>query len=362
MSVVAGKKRGKNVHFWRACRYLVPYRKIVIISAVSAFFMGLIYTGGLGAILPILRVLVNGDTVQSWTDHQIAEKRLETRLYIPERPVDAPILKEQGRIMVISVKPTGAAGSLGLQTEDQIVAVNGHTQINQMLAELANANQSNVTIHADKNRDFSGTLPAVKWYIQLGRRVAYAMPSNPVAAIAAIFFLIMGMGVVGNVFRFFQEYLSDKSAISAVNDIRRDMYDHVLHMPMNFFGSSGTSDVTSRLVQDSQQLQDGFKIILGQSIQEPFKAAFAFAFSMFLSWKLTMFIVLFAPIMVAVIKKFGKKMRRASRAMLQKSSHMLGQIESTLIGIRVVKATGAEKFEGKRYGGIMAHLQLELLK
>ena len=77
-------------------------------------------------------------------------------------------------------------------------------------------------------------------------------------------------------------------------------------------------------------MQDGFKIILGQSIQEPFKALFAFAFSMYLSWKLTMFIVLFAPIMAWVIKKFGKKMRRASRAMLQKSSHMLGQIESTL--------------------------------
>ena len=67
-------------------------------------------------------------------------------------------------------------------------------------------------------------------------------------------------------------------------------------------------------MQDSQQLQDGFIIILGQSIQEPFKAMFAFAFSMYLSWKLTMFIVLFAPIMAWVIKKFGKKMRRASRA------------------------------------------------
>ena len=95
--------------------------------------------------------------------------------------------------------------------------------------------------------------------------------------------------------------------------------------------------MTSRLVQDSQELQDGFKIILGQSIQEPIKAAFAFGLALWLSWKLTLFIVLFAPIMAAVIKKFGKKMRRASRAMMQRSQHMLGQIEGTLIGIRVVK-------------------------
>src|SRR5215213_3176963 len=108
MSLVEGKKRGKNTHFWRACRYLGPYRRIVTISAVSAFLMGLIYTGGLGAVLPILRVLVNGDTVQSWTDRQIAESRLGARLYIPERPVDAPLIKDEGRLLVISVKPDGA--------------------------------------------------------------------------------------------------------------------------------------------------------------------------------------------------------------------------------------------------------------
>src|SRR5438094_3850573 len=44
------------------------------------------------------------------------------------------------------------------------------------------------------------------------------------------------------------------------------------------------------------------------------------------------------------------------------SSHMLGQIESTLIGIRVVKGANAERFERRRYGKIMAVLQIELLK
>ena len=57
--------------------------------------------------------------------------------------------------------------------------------------------------------------------------------------------------IFGNFVRFFQEYLSDKAAILAVNDIRRQLYDHVLHIPLGHFGSKGTSDVTSRLVQDA---------------------------------------------------------------------------------------------------------------
>ena len=139
--------------------------------------------------------------------------------------------------------------------------------------------------------------------------------------------------------RFVQEYYSDKAAILAIKDVRRRLYDHVLHVPMSFFGLAGTSDVTSRLVQDCQGLQDGFTTVLGQSIQMPVNAAFAFAVALTISWKLTLFIVLFAPLMVGVIQKFGKKMRRASRRALQRSSAMLGQIEGTLVGIRVVKGS-----------------------
>src|SRR5207249_1340982 len=124
----------------------------------------------------------------------------------------------------------------------------------------------------------------------------------------------------------------------------------------------GTSDVTSRLVGDSQNLQDGFKTVLGQSIQEPIKALFLFGLAMTLSWKLTLVIILFAPLMAAAIKKFGKKMRRASRAAMQRSSDMLGQIEGTLAGIRVVKSATAERFERRRYTGIMHRLREQQLK
>ena len=45
---------------------------------------------------------------------------------------------------------------------------------------------------------------------------------------------------------------------------RTRLYDHILHVPMSYFGLKGSSDVTSRLVQDAQGLQDGFKTVLGK--------------------------------------------------------------------------------------------------
>src|SRR5437764_6712309 len=74
------KKNKSNADFWRACRYLAPHRKIVTISIICAFLVGLTFASGLGALLPILRILVNGDTMQGWVQRQAVENRLGVKL------------------------------------------------------------------------------------------------------------------------------------------------------------------------------------------------------------------------------------------------------------------------------------------
>ena len=163
--------------------------------------------------------------------------------------------------------------------------------------------------------------------------------------------------------KFFQEYLSDKAAILAVNDIRRQLYDHVLHIPLSHFDLHGTSDVTSRLRQDAQALEDGFKTVLGQSIQEPIKAALAFGLALASSWKLTLFIVLFAPVMVADHQEVRQEDAPGQpQGAVSIVAQMLGQIEASLIGIRVVKGASAERFERRRYTRIMDRLVDEQLR
>ena len=57
-----------------------PYWRMVMISIVCAVFVSVAFTGGLGTLLPIMRVLINGDTVAQWADAQIVEKRLGVKL------------------------------------------------------------------------------------------------------------------------------------------------------------------------------------------------------------------------------------------------------------------------------------------
>jgi subfamily B ATP-binding cassette protein MsbA len=188
------------------------------------------------------------------------------------------------------------------------------------------------------------------------------MPRDPIKSIGVILLVLIFLSVFGNIVRFFQEYLSEKAAILAIRDIRHHLYDHALHMPLAFFGQQGTSDLTSRLTQEALGLQDGLKSLLGNSVQESIKAAMALSAALFVSLPLTIFVIVFGPLMFLLIKKFGKKIRRTARAALENSATVLGQIESSLMGIRVVKAAHAERFERRRFRHMTDSLNREQLK
>ena len=343
------KKSRSTADFWRACRYLGPHRKIVAISIGCAILVGLTNAGGMGAIVPIMRLLFNDDNLQNYAGRIVVEHRLGARL--SDNPDE----------IKIATLEKGIAAQAGLQKYETIRVPTATDSVQA----LADANVTVVDLQVigkGGTRTVHLQLPPLPWYYRWLTAAANRLPKNVVAALAVVLGFVGLLTIFGNGVRYFQEYYSDKAAILAVNDLRRKLYDHVLHIPLGFFGLKGTSDVTSRLVQDASGLQEGFKTVLGQSIQEPIKAAMFFGVALWLDWRLTLGIVLFGPLMFAIIKKFGKKMRRASRKALQSSSSMLGQLEGTLIGIRVVKAGGAERFERRRYTRIMNGLVGEQLK
>ncbi|HTW95364.1 MAG TPA: ABC transporter ATP-binding protein [Tepidisphaeraceae bacterium] len=346
------RDKKNNAYFWRALSYLRPYRGMVIVSIVCALFVGVAMTGGLATMLPIIRLLINGDTVPAWVNRAIVDNRLQ--VHLDDAAQSDQVDAQSMTLTLLRVDRSGLAGAAGYRPGDQFV---GKVPAAELLKEMADPNRKSITlVGPDGLPRYFTLLPAVPFYLVWAQAAAYKLPADPVWAIVVVFGVLAAFSIVGNVIRFFQEFLSDKAAILAVNDIRRHLYDRILHVPLSHFTEQGTSDATSRLTVDSMNLQDGFKQVLGQTIQEPIKAAFAFAFAMVMSWRLTLFILFFGPVMAVIVRKFGKKMRRASRKALQESSSMLGQLEATMLGIRVVKGVGSERFERRRYTNIMRGL------
>ena len=355
----------------KALTYLWPHRRLVLISTLCAIVCAIASITGLSTMAPILQVFFKGDTVQAWVDREVACYRLGAKLE-----------NDPHSVMMVATKSsfgqTGPAEKAHLVTPAVIERIAelpstpkaptedaGQYAIKNsvaMLRYLADSKNTVATLSLSNGRVVTLPLKNVTWYMQAGQNVGAILPTTPVKSIAAVFGIIAALALISNVFIFFQEYLAERAAILAVNDVRRQLYDHILHLPVGYFSLKGTSDATSRLVQDANGLLEGYKAVLGDAILEPIRASFMFGVALVLSWQLTIFIVIFAPFMAVLIHKFGKKMRRANRRALEKSSAALSQLEGTLIGIRVVKAATAERFERRRYSTILWQLVQQNLR
>ncbi len=328
-------KPGKYGSIARAARFLGPYRKYVVVSIIAAFFVGAFTTTGLTALLPVMRVLIDEESVPHYIDRVIVEKRLGATLDSDTKT----------GLHVLRLGKGAPARQLGIKPGDTLP---GGPEALPALAAGGSLP--------------AGTLPATPWWAEIARNTAAMLPINPVGALAVLLGAVAVLAVCSNIIRYFQEHYADCAAIFAVNDMRVKTYDHLLHLPLGYFGQYGTSDVTSRLMGDAAGLQDCLKILLGQCIQEPIKAAMALGLAMIIDWRLTLIIIFCAPLMAYVVKKLGKKVRRSMRTALQKNASLLGQLESTLSGIRVVKGARAERWERRRYSHLMDGLVVEQLR
>jgi ABC-type multidrug transport system fused ATPase/permease subunit len=151
------------------------------------------------------------------------------------------------------------------------------------------------------------------------------------------------------IFEFFQEYLVSTAVWRGIMDLRCENYTHVLRAPTMFFLTRGVNDTMSRFIQDTNELARAQATLLGKTLAEPSKAAAVLVLALLLNWKLTLLALVAGPPAYFIIRKLGQKIHRASRKSLESFSSLLGVLEETLTGIRVVKAYTMEGAERKRF-------------
>ncbi len=152
------RKDRKNTSFWRTSGYLKPYRRMVATSIICAFFVGFISASGLATMLPILRVLINGDTVAGWVNRQIVQQRIGVTL--SEQP-GRNLTPANAEHRVVAIAPNSPAARAHLQIGNNLSPI-------EPLADPAalEAQRAGKTI----------PLPPVPWYFVAARRGASLLP------------------------------------------------------------------------------------------------------------------------------------------------------------------------------------------
>lgn len=147
-----------------------------------------------------------------------------------------------------------------------------------------------------------------------------------------------------------------------VKDLRMQVYDKVLTLPLGFFSQEKKGDIIARISGDVSEVENSITSTLDMLIKNPILIVFYFGTLIFISWQLTLFTILFAPIMLWIMGRIGRRLKERSLEAQALWSDTMSQVEETLGGLRVIKAFLAEKKMSERFDRVTGRMRDKNIK
>ncbi len=137
-----------------------------------------------------------------------------------------------------------------------------------------------------------------------------------------------------------------------VRDIRIQVYNKVLGLPLSFFSDERKGDIISRMSSDVGGLETTLSNSLEMLIKNPIAIVVTLGTLFFLSWELTLFVLIAMPVLAWAMGAISRKLKRTSKEAQNYWGTLLAQLDETLGGLRIIKAFLAESKMKERFANI----------
>ncbi|WP_319470162.1 ABC transporter ATP-binding protein [uncultured Pseudodesulfovibrio sp.] len=155
--------------------------------------------------------------------------------------------------------------------------------------------------------------------------------------------------VLKGIFQFLQVYVMNSTGILVLRDMRRDLYDKIIRLPMPFFAESEIGMLMSRIVNDVVAVRQSLPSII-MFVRQIFTLIGLIATVIYLDAYLAFWSLVVMPVALYPIVFFGKKVRKYGRKMQTELSGVNIVLEESFSGVKVIKAFATEVRESLKFG------------
>lgn len=134
-----------------------------------------------------------------------------------------------------------------------------------------------------------------------------------------------------------------------LRDLRRQLYNKVLSLPMGYFTEARRGDVISRMTNDVNEVEASIMSALDILFKNPIMIIVYMTTMFIISWQLTLFVMALLPIAIFCIGRIGRSLKRASTKGQEQNAEILSSIDETLLGLRVIKGFNAQEKQRSRF-------------
>lgn len=138
-----------------------------------------------------------------------------------------------------------------------------------------------------------------------------------------------------------------------LRDLRKQLYDKILSLPMGYFTQARRGDIISRMTNDVNEVEASIMSALDILFKDPIMILVYLITLFVISWQLTLFVLLLMPVAIFLIGRIGRSLKRASKRGQEQNAEILSSIDETLLGLRVVKGFNAQNKLRARFDNLI---------
>lgn len=168
-----------------------------------------------------------------------------------------------------------------------------------------------------------------------------AIDLSNIQTVAFALFILFGAQAV---FSYFRVVLFNSVTEKSLRDLRQDVFQRLVHLPMDFYNKSTVGELTSRLSSDITQIQETLRTTVAEFFRQIVMVIGGIAYLTFVSWKLALIMLGTVPVIAIVAVFFGRFIKRLSNEAQDQTAKANATAEEAFMGIGNVKAFTNESY------------------
>ena len=184
---------------------------------------------------------------------------------------------------------------------------------------------------------------------------------NPMYVLILLATVTVLMNLLSNTFRYLGAWTVENMRTRTLQRMRNELFDNVINLNVGFFSEQRKGDIMSRITQDVMVVQFCITNTLQVAFREPF-LIIGYLVAMFsISWELSVFSILFLPLVALIIGSIVKKLRHPAMQSQQRMGDMVSVLDESLSGVKLIKGYNATNYIRQKFYDINAEFSRLLL-
>ncbi|GAB3386195.1 lipid A export permease/ATP-binding protein MsbA [Massilia agri] len=156
-------------------------------------------------------------------------------------------------------------------------------------------------------------------------------------------FILRGIGT------FSTAYLNNWVTSRVLNDLRAQVFDRILRLPVARFHEESTGKIINVVVNEVRQVVDMLQSVFVACVRDTLVVIGLLGTLLYLNWKLTLVAIVVVPLTAVIVRTTTGRLRRLNRENLRVTAEMTQVVEEATRGHQVIRVFSGERYERARF-------------